>query len=129
MEDYERSGSPKEAITDVNVELVHSLIMCDRRWRLHDIATQTAIIVEAVQSILTDILGMSKVSARCGPRMLTKDQKKSRLDIFKYHLSLCEDNPKEFSVKLWPKMRRVHHFDPKAKKAGYAMKSPWLTAS
>ena len=31
MEDYEWSGSPKETITDVNVELVHSLIMCDRR--------------------------------------------------------------------------------------------------
>ena len=30
MEDYERSGRPKEATTDENVELVHSLIMCDK---------------------------------------------------------------------------------------------------
>ena len=31
MVDYERSGHPKEATTDVNVELEHRLIMCDRR--------------------------------------------------------------------------------------------------
>ena len=32
-----KSGLPKEATTDKNVELVHSLIMCDRRRSLHDI--------------------------------------------------------------------------------------------
>ena len=36
--------------------------------------------------------------------MLIKDQKKSRLDISKYLLSLYEDDPK------------IHHFDPEAKK-------------
>ena len=40
MEDYERYGRPKEAITDENVELVHSLSMCDRRRSLRDIARQ-----------------------------------------------------------------------------------------
>ena len=42
MEDYERSGRPKpfEATTDENVELVHSLIMCDRRRSLRDIPRQ-----------------------------------------------------------------------------------------
>ena len=39
MEYYERSGQPKEATTDKNVELVHSLIMCDRKRSLCDIAT------------------------------------------------------------------------------------------
>ena len=38
VEDYERSGRPKGATTDENVELVHSLIMCERRRRLRDIA-------------------------------------------------------------------------------------------
>ena len=40
VEDYERSGRPKEATTDKNVERVHSLIMCDRRRSLCDIAKQ-----------------------------------------------------------------------------------------
>ena len=64
MEDYERSGRPKEATADRNVEIVHSLIMCDRRRSLCDIARQKGIRFVAVQSILTDVLGMSKVSAR-----------------------------------------------------------------
>ena len=48
---------------------------------------QISINVGAVQTVLSDILGMSKVSARWVPRIFTKDQKKSRLDI----LSLIED--------------------------------------
>ena len=51
---------------------------------------------EAVQSALTDILGMSKVSARWVPRILSKGQKKSSFDISKYLLSLSEDNLDEF---------------------------------
>ena len=46
--------------TDENVELVQSLIMSDRR-SLRDIARQIGINSGAVQSILTDILGISKL--------------------------------------------------------------------
>ena len=40
MEDYEQSGCPKETITNENIEIVHSMIMCNRR-SLCDIARQT----------------------------------------------------------------------------------------
>ena len=49
--------------------------------------------------------------------MLTKDHKKSRLDISKHHLSLNEDDPEEFMCwvvtldEAW-----VYYFDPEAKK-------------
>ena len=61
--------------------------MCDRRRSLDDIARQIGMSSGALQSILTDILGMSKVSASRVTRML----KKSRLDI-----SLYEEDPEEF---------------------------------
>ena len=83
MEDYEWSRCPKEATADKNIELVHSLIMCDRTRSLLDIARQIRISFGAIQSILTNILGISKVLTRWDPRMLTKDQKKSRHDISK----------------------------------------------
>ena len=67
---------------DENVEIVHSLVLCDRKRDLRDITSEVGISFGAVQSILTDILGISKVSARLVPRMLTKGQKRSRLDIF-----------------------------------------------
>ena len=40
IEDDEKSGYPKEATTDENVEIVHSLVMCDRRRNLQDIASE-----------------------------------------------------------------------------------------
>ena len=55
---------PKEDTADKNVELVHSLIKCGRRRSLRDIARQIGMSLGAVQSILTNILGMSNVSAR-----------------------------------------------------------------
>ena len=79
VEDYKLPWHPKEATIDENVEHVHSLIMCDRRRSLRDIGKQIGVSFGAVQSILTHISGMFKVSARWVPRMMTKDQKKSRL--------------------------------------------------
>ena len=65
VEDYGQSGHPKKATTDENIELVHSLIMCDKMRSLHDIARQIGVTsIWAVKPILTDILGMPKVSAR-----------------------------------------------------------------
>ena len=70
--------------------------MCDRRRVLRSIASEVGISFVAVQSILTDILGMSKVSARWVPRMLTNDQKGTRLDISRYPLSRYENDPGDF---------------------------------
>ena len=77
----------KDAPADENVKVVHTLVICDRRRDLRSIASEVGISFGAVQSILTDILGMSKVSARWVPRMLTGDQKRTRLDISRYLLS------------------------------------------
>ena len=50
--------------------------------------------------------------------MLAKDQKKSMFDISKYHLSLYEDDSKEFisSRIITQDATLVNHFDPEAKK-------------
>ena len=55
--------------------------MCDWRRDLRSIASDAGIRFGAVQSILADILGISKVLANWVPRMLTDDQKRTRLDI------------------------------------------------
>ena len=73
-EDDERSGRPKEATTDENVEIVHSMVMCYIRRNLRDIASEVELSFGAVQSILADILGMSRVSAIWVPRMLTEEK-------------------------------------------------------
>ena len=65
VEDDGRSDHLKDATVYENVKVVHTLVMCDSRQDLQRIASEVGISFGAVQSILTDILVMSMVSARC----------------------------------------------------------------
>ena len=64
VEDDGRSDLPKDATADENVKVVYTLVMCDRREDLQSIESKVGIRFGEVQSILTDISGISKVSAR-----------------------------------------------------------------
>ena len=60
-----------------------------------------------------------------GPRMLTEDQKRSRLDISRYLLSRYEDDPEEFMDRVVTQDETwVHHFDPESKKQSMQWKHP-----
>ena len=79
----------------------------------------------AVQKNRTDILGMSKVSARWVPRMLYDDQKRSRLDISRYLLSRYEDDPGDFiDLVVTQDETWVHHFEPESKMQRMQWKHP-----
>ena len=67
VEDDGRSGRQKDSIAEENIKVVHTLVMCDKRRELQRIASKVGISIGAVQSILTDIFGMSIVSARWVP--------------------------------------------------------------
>ena len=82
-----RSGHPKDVTADENVMVVHTLVMCDKSRGMQSTASEVGISIGTVQSILTDILGMPKIKAIWVPRMLTDDQKRTRLDISGYLLS------------------------------------------
>ena len=88
--------------------------MCDRRRDCRSIASEVGRSFGAVQTILTDSLGMSKLSARWVPRMLTDDQKRSRLDISRYLLSRYEDDLGDFIDRVVSQDETwFHHFDEK----------------
>ena len=68
VEDDGRSGQPKDSTIDENAKVVYTLIyMCDRRRDLRSIVRKVGISFGAVQSILTDNLGMPKVPTRWVP--------------------------------------------------------------
>ena len=116
IEDDGRSGRPKDATLDENVKVVHTLVICDRRLDLQSKASEAGISFGAVQSILTDILGMSKVPAGWVPRMLTDNQKRTQLDISRYLLSRYEDYHCDFIKRVETQDETwVHHFDPESK--------------
>ena len=92
--------------------------MCNRRRNLRDIASKVGISIGVVRLILTDILGMSKISARWVPRMLKEDQNRSRLDISRYLLSCYEDHSEEFMDQVVAQDETcVHHFDLESKQS------------
>ena len=76
-----------------------TLVMCDRRQDMRSIAREVGISFGAVQSILTNILRMSMVSAGWVPLMLTYDQKRNWLDISSYLLSRYKDDPRNFIIR------------------------------
>ena len=70
---------------------------------------------------------MSKVSARCVPRTLIDDQKRTWLNISKYLLSQIEDYPGNFIEPVVSiDVTRAHRFDTESKKAEQTMEAPWL---
>ena len=67
-------------------------MLADRRVKVSTIAYEMSVSEGSVIRILHDKLGMSKVSCRWIPRMLTPLQKLSRVEICRENLSLYEDN-------------------------------------
>ena len=79
LQDAERSGRPCSATTEENVTAVQKLVEDDARITTAFIAAQLQISVGTVSTILHDSLGLSKVSCRWIPHILTTDQKRQRV--------------------------------------------------
>ena len=88
LEDDDRCGRPLTATTEENISHVHRIVMGDRRVTVNQIATSVGISRERVENILHNELGMSKVSARWVPRLLTPDQKLTRLTLSQENLAI-----------------------------------------
>ena len=116
-EDADRPGRPVEVSTPENVNNVHQHVLKDRRVTIQQISQSLNISYGSVQSILTDKLKMSKVSARWVPRQLTPDQLHFRVSACRENLARWQLNPCDFLERMvtvdetW-----VHHFDPETKR-------------
>ena len=105
-------AAPKIPLLIKNVKVVNTLVMCDRGRDVRGIASEVDICFGSVQSIVTEILGMSKVLARYRPRILTDDQKRTWFDISHYLVSRYEDDPDDFFERVVTEEQAwVYHFD------------------
>ena len=93
------------------------MVMNDRRSTSSHLANVISISRERVENILHNELGMSKVSARWVLRLLTPDQKLTRLVISKANLARFEADPDCFVERfLTQEEGWVHHFEPETKR-------------
>ena len=116
LEDDPRSGRPATATTDIQVAAVRKLVEEDARVTVLQIAEEVGISSESVSNILHDSLGLSKVSARWVPHMLTVEQKRNRVQ---WCRSMLERFDRGKSNAVWEIVSGdetwVYCFDPETK--------------
>ena len=130
LEDDPRPGRPTTATTQENIDQVHRLVMDDRRLTISQIASGVGISRERVEHILHNELGMSKVSARWVPRLLTPDQKLTRVTMSRDNLALFEADPAKFMERFLTQNECWdHHLEPETKRQSMQWKHPFSPLS
>ncbi|XP_037947666.1 histone-lysine N-methyltransferase SETMAR-like [Teleopsis dalmanni] len=77
-EDLPRSGRPSTSTNDENVEKAKKMVLQNCRVSEKEIAADLGISTGSARTILTDVLGMRRVSTRFVPKLLTFMQKEQR---------------------------------------------------
>ena len=117
LEDDPRSGHPSTATIQENIDRIHQMKMNDIQSTISHLDNVISISCERVENILHNELGMSKASTRWVPRLLTPDQKLTRLVMSEANLAKFEADPDRFvehfltQDKCW-----VHHFETEFKR-------------
>ena len=118
IHDEPRSGRPSTSSGDEMIQEVEKMILEDRRVKVKNIAAELGISQGSVFNIIHGELNMTKVSARCIPRLLTPVQKMQRRQNSEQLLEICnEDEDNFFSRLVTMDESWIHYFDPETKEA------------
>lgn len=116
VEDNPRGCRPILVTDEENTQKVLQIVEADRRVRMIDIAEELGISTYSVGIILHDRLGLSKLSSRWVPPLLTAEQKSKRVEACNSLLQLWNANPQNFhSLLVTGDETWVHHYDPESK--------------
>jgi histone-lysine N-methyltransferase SETMAR len=116
LEDDPREVRPKSATPPEIIEQVHDMVLDDRRRKVSDIAETMGTSKERVKYILYEKLDMKKLCARWVPRLLTTDQKRTRMKISEQCLERFNKTKTGFVCQFitmdetW-----IHHYTPESK--------------
>jgi len=127
VEDEHRLRCPKDAASTENVHIVNDMLKEDRRLTIQHTAETTDIHDTAVYRIVSDDVGMKKVSACWVPRMLTDEQKQNRVNV-RTDLFLSLASPatnfsrQDSNAVLMQDETWVHHFDLERKRQNMVWK-------
>ena len=99
-EDDPRSGRPSTSTSSDCVEAVKTLIDNNRKVTTREVAETLDISIGSVVEILHDHLGMSKISSRWVPRLLTKEMKAARRDLSLVFMNKFDQGPENFLQRI-----------------------------
>ena len=112
-----RPGRPFTATTLESIVRIYQMGIDDRHLTVNDIANVMNISCERVENIFNKELSMSKVLARCVPRLSTPDQKLTILVMPEANLAMFEIDPVGFIKRFFTQDECwFHHFGPETKR-------------
>jgi len=116
IEDLPRAPPENFATNDFMSEKVSQILELDRRVTIDQIALELGISHGSVSTILHKKLGLSKLSARWVPRLLTRQQKEKRVQSCLDLLKLWDEDPTHFHTKIVTEDESwFYHYDPETK--------------
>jgi len=125
IEDDHRPGRPSTSKTNDTITLVRNKIRNDRRLTVREVANEVGISIGTCHSILSDELGMKRVSAKLVPKLLTEEQKEHRIEVC-LELKNRDSNDPSFIKSIIPGDETwVYGYDPETK----VQSSQWKTAN
>jgi [histone H3]-lysine36 N-dimethyltransferase SETMAR len=125
FEDSPRTGRPSTTTTDENIEAVEQIVMRDRQISVRRVAYELGISTTTVYEIMSNQLGMKKVSTRWVPKLLTPIQRANRVDCCQELLQESEVDPGNFFDRIitgdetW-----VYYYDPLTQQEAKVWKKP-----
>ena len=114
--DWPRSGRLSSAHSSAKINQADALIKENRRITINELAESLRVSAENAVKIM-NTLGFSKVCARWVPRQLTVAHKQSRVEACSELLKYCHADKTFLQRIATGDETRVHHFEPKSKRA------------
>ncbi|XP_060846008.1 protein GVQW3-like [Rhopalosiphum padi] len=125
IEDDHRPGRPSTSKTNDIISLVRDKIRSDRRLTVREVANEVGISIGTCHSILSDELGMKRVSAKLVPKLLTEEQMEHRIEVCLDLKNRVSNDPSFIKSIITGDETWVYGYDPETK----VQSSQWKTAN
>jgi len=120
----DRSGRPSTTTPPSKVEEVRAAVNQDHRRTIHDLCAEVGIGYGSCQRILTEQLNVHRIAAKFVPRVLTQDQKDSRVAICQELKETVINDPTLLLNIITGDESIVYAYDPETKLQSSQWKSP-----
>ena len=124
VENHPHSGRPSTSRSDENVEKIRQTINEDRRYTTDEVSEAMGMSWSSCQRILTVDLNMRRVAAKFVPRLLTQEQKNTRLILCQDLNNQIESDPNFLSKVITGEESWCYGYDPETKQASSQWKTP-----
>ena len=121
VESDTRSGRPSTSQNDELIDQVQTLVMQNCRVTIRELVEEVVISIGSVHSILTNDMAMRKMSKKCVPKLLTREQKQLHLEVSQDMLDYANSDPESLNIVTTGDESWVYGYDPETK----AQSSQW----